>query len=395
MPAEARKAGRARIAISAVLVLGATAGCSSGGTPKSVASSRPPVSARPSALPPCASHLALPAVPSGPTSSVPLWTVAAGLDQPDDLLVHDGALLIGVLGTGRIKRLIPGLPLSTLPVQIPRVEGLAYVGDTLYAAGQAQDRVYAIRGDRASTLIQLSPVPGQDGVDGIGVQGGLLIVPDSPRGAVDWVDPASGRIVRSLGGFTRPTGVWPEADGSLLIADEFGNAAFKIAPDGTRTALVRGLPIVDDVAADPAGNVFVVTPVISGGRLAQLVNGRAVDLVSGLAAPQGLAVDDAGNLYVSESSANRVDLAIRSFKLVPLGTVTDSALQPDCIDLVRGPGFETPVHLSAGAGISIVKQPGTGDQGAILVTGCRIAPCQLTADAGGGRTDSLWIEGHS
>src|SRR5579859_604954 len=300
-------------------------GCSgSGGRTASPPSpSAAPRSAAPVSLPPCREASTTPASPAGIATSALAWTVASGLDQPDDLLFHQGALLVGLLGPGRIQVMTPGRPTQTLPVTIPVVEGMAYVGDTLYAAGQRQDAVYEVNGDQLRTVIQLNPVAGQDGVDGIGVQDGLLVVPDSPRGVVDWVDPRTGAITKSAGGFIRPTGVWPLPDGSLLVADEYGNAAARLAPDGSRTYLVRDLPIVDDVAADSDGNVFVVTPVVTGGRLAQLVGGAAQDLAGKLRAPQGLATDDAGNLYVSESDAGRVDLFIRSFKLVPLEAVPD------------------------------------------------------------------------
>ena len=333
----------------------------------------------------------MPATPSGPVSAQPLWTVASGLNQPDDILFRDGSLYIGELGSGKISVVVPGKPASRLNPTIPKVEGLAFIGETLYAADQQSDQVHAINGDQVTTLIQLQPVAGKDNVDGIAAAGDQLIVPDSPQGVVDWVD-RSGRIVKTVGGFVRPTGAWPLPDGSTLVADEYGNSAVRLAPDGSRSFLIQGLPIVDDVAADADGHVFVVTPVVSGGRLAEVSGGQAHDLVGKLLEPQGIAFDAAGNVFVSESAAGRVDLAIRSFKLVPLGTAHPAAGQPLCVDLVRAPGFSGTVELSGDAGLKVVRQPGAGSQGEVIVSGCQVAPCRLTASSGT-RSDMLWIAG--
>jgi hypothetical protein len=348
----------------------------------------------PTPLPPCALASTNPAGPPGVTSSGSLWTIASGLNQPDDVLFADGKLLVALLGAGTIQVMTPGAPTTTLPVHIPSVEGMVYIGSGLYAGGQAQDLVDEIDGNQLRTVIQLVPVAGQDGVDGIGAQNGSLIVPDSPHGVIDWVDPASGHVTRQLGGFVRPTGVWPNPDGSLLVADEFGNAAYTIAPDGSRSTLVRNLPIVDDIAQDSQGAVFVVTPAASGGRLAQLVNGSAQDLASRLGAPQGLAVDGADNLYFTEEDAGRVDLLIRTFKLVPLQAVADSSTQPVCVDVSRASGFADEVTLEGSAGLQVVQQPGAGSRGALLVTGCQTSPCPLTAISGS-RRDTLWIQAHA
>jgi len=380
--------------VSAALAL--SSACSSGSISKPTSSRPSPTphavsTATPTPLPPCRDASSKPQTPGGPATSGQLWTVASGLNQPDDLLFANGSLLIGVLGAGKVAVLAPGKPLTELPIQIPAVEGMVYIGQKMYAAGQAQDVVDEVTGSQVRTVLQLRPIAGQDGVDGITAQGGQLIVPDSPRGVVDWVDPATGGITKQVGGFVRPTGAWPALDGSLLVADEFGNAAVKVAPDGTRNYLIRGLPIVDDIAQDSQGSVFVVTPVNTGGRLVQLAGGVATDLVSRLSAPQGLAVDSANNLYFSEEGAGRVDLLIRSFKLVPVLSVPPSATQPVCINLARASGFAGNVTLQGGAGLEVVQQPGAGAQGAVLVTGCQVSACQLKASSGS-RSDTLQIQ---
>jgi hypothetical protein len=347
--------------------------------------SSPIVASTASPLPACTDAAATPAGPgAGATSTGTIWTVATGLDQPDDLLFADGSLLVAVLGSGSIEVLAPGAASTTLPIHLSEVEGMVYSGSNLYVAGQTQDAVFeALGGTELRKVIQLNPVAGQAGADGIATQNGLLIVPDSPRGVVDWVDPTTGAIEKQVGGFIRPTGAWPALDGSVLIADEFGNAVVRLAPDGRRAYVARDLPIVDDVAQDSRGAIFAVTADASAGRLVQLVNGSSGDLANRLQAPQGVAVDAADNLYFSESGAGRVDLLVRTFKLVPLRAVTRSSTQPMCIDIQRAAGFDDAITLQGSAGVQVVQQPGTGSRGAVLVTGCSGTPaCVVTAASG-------------
>ncbi len=134
-----RRAGRLRPGIAWLVAVVVPLVACSNGTASRPASPVPSArgSAAPTALPPCRDASSQPRSPAGPVTTGPLWTVAAGLNQPDDLLFAGGSLLIGVLGAGRIDVLAPGRALTQLPVQIPAVEGMVYIGDHLYAAGQA------------------------------------------------------------------------------------------------------------------------------------------------------------------------------------------------------------------------------------------------------------------
>jgi hypothetical protein len=347
----------------------------------------------PSPLPACLDAPVVPEAPAGVRSTVPAWVLWKGLDQPDDLWFRLGLTYVGQLGSGHVATIRAGIGLEDSPYVVPVAEGIAFLGDRMFVADQRNDRVDEIVAGQPQTFVQLQPVAGKDNVDGIGVQGDQLLVPDSPNGTLLWVD-GSGHITRTVGGFNRPTGAWPLPDGSVLVADEYGNAAFKVAADGSRTTLVQGLPIVDDVAADADGRVFVVTPVVSGGRVAELVGGTARDLASNLLEPQGLGFDSAGNVLVSETGAGRLDVFIRAFKLVPLAR-RPAAGQPVCLNVFRAPGFMGDVQLTTGSDVQIVRQPGTGNTGEVLIqpsAGCATLGCVVTATSGA-LADSLWITG--
>jgi sugar lactone lactonase YvrE len=141
------------------------------------------------------------------------------------------------------------------------------------------------------------------GVDGIIFDGTNLIVPDSPNGTVLEVS-SDGKTVRQLAsGLVRPTGAWTEPDGSLLIADEYGNAVFRLHRDGVLEK-VRDFSIPDDVIADPNGNIFVVT--LGDDAVHVLTADQDLILVGGLKDPQGLIFDRDGNLIVTDSGNRRL-----------------------------------------------------------------------------------------
>ena len=94
---------------------------------------------------------------------------------------------------------------------------------------------------------------------------------------------------------------------------------------------------------------------------------------------------------MSEAGAGRVDLLIRTFKLVPLDAETRSATLPVCIDIQRAAGFTNAITLEGSPGVEVVQQPGTGSRGAVLLTDCQgTSVCRVTAISGT-RRDGLQL----
>jgi len=303
----------------------------------------------------------------------------AGVATPDDLLWHDGQLYVGDLVAARIRVLSAGLDVQTLPVSIPSVEGMAMLNGTLYAANQSDDRVVSIAGSTVTTIVQLIPVPGVDGVDGIASTPSGLLVPDSARGTVLMTD-ADGRVVRTVSGFVRPTHALLLADGSLVVADESAGEVVSVTAEGARTVLARGLNGVDDLAASGDGALLAITEA-SPGRLVEIRSGRVTDIATGLATPQGLAVDNADNILITEAAARRVDVVVRTLRTLPIGgSVAPHSVA--CIAIERAAGFTADVHLTASTGVTVVKQPGSGSEGVVVVDNCAPTPCHISAQSG-------------
>ena len=387
------RAGAAVTLTSGLLI----AACAPAAAP-SRSSSSPPVSSTVSSAPvassgagnrSCVATSAPPLSLPGPRSSLPFDLLLGGLTAPDDVLSVDGRSYIGELSAGRIRLLTPGLDARTLPVTVPTVEGMALIGGMLYAADQGGDRVSVLAPAGPRTVLQLRPVAGVDGVDSIGSVGTSLLVPDSARGTVQVVT-TGGRVTRTITGFARPTAALALADGSLLVADENAGQVVAVSTDGTRRVVTANLPSVDDVAVDGTGAEFAITERASG-RLVQLLGGHTVELANGLSQPQGLAVDAAGNLLVTESTAGRVGVLVRSYRALPF-----AGPQPTgqlCLTIQRAPGFSGDVEVTAGPGVTVLSQPGSGDVARISLSGCA-AGCRLDARSGS-LLSSVWVSSAS
>ena len=277
----------------------------------------------------------------GVRSQLPVLLLASGLNEPDDIQVTGNVVLIGQLGNGRIARLgvstaVGGFDL--LPAVVPTVEGLVQIGGTQFAANQDADRIVTVNGSTVTTFLQLRPVRGREGVDGIGHVGNTLVVPDSPRGRVLFVGP-NGQIQRTVTGFARPVNAWPLPNGAVLIPDEHAAMLVRINPDGTKTTLLTGLGFPDDVVTDSTGAIF--TDSLTRNNVVRVVNGTAMELAGALGQPQGLGIDPADNLIVSEEDNGRVDAIVRTFKLQKASATapTVPAGQSACVALDRAPGF--------------------------------------------------------
>jgi uncharacterized protein (TIGR03437 family) len=147
-----------------------------------------------------------------------------------------------------------------------------------------------------------------------------------------------------------PEGLALDAAGNVYIADTNDNAVRKVTPNGIITTIAgNGLTgFAGDgglatraqlnrpraVAVDSAGNVYVadtgnhrVRRVDTAGNIATIAGNGATDFLpddsaginSSLSDPRGVAVDSAGNVYISDTGHNRVR------KLFPTGAITTIA----------------------------------------------------------------------
>jgi sugar lactone lactonase YvrE len=247
-----------------------------------------------------------------------LEVLAQDLAGPDDLvLAPDGSLYLTDATDGTLLRYVTGRAPEVMARGLSVPEGIAVLpGGSptggLIIAEQGKNRL--VRYDPASgqiaPFLALHNKTGGAGVDGIALDSHdpanvSLLVPDSPNGTLLRVS-LDGKTVREIArGFVRPVAAWAEPDGSILVADEFGNALKRVHPGG-RVETIARLPQPDDVIVDSAGNIYVNCLV--DGAVHKIAAATKVNtvLVSGLGEPQGIAFDAQGNLVVTDPGHHRL-----------------------------------------------------------------------------------------
>ncbi len=240
---------------------------------------------------------------SGPILHPSVLVLATGLPEPDDLLLlPDGSILVSDVQDGTIRQYGLDGHMNVVVSGLNEPEGMVLGPDnSLIIAEQGNNRLvrYDFASRTLSTFLDLVNHTKNAGVDNIAQAGTDLIVPDSPNGTVLQVS-SDGKTVRQLAsGLVRPTGAWVEADGSILVADEYGNAVVRLHSDGSLER-VAPFSVPDDVIADASGNIFVITLGDNAIHLIPAGSGQDFVLVSGLSSPQGMIFDKDGNLIVTD-----------------------------------------------------------------------------------------------
>ena len=228
----------------------------------------------------------------------------------------DGSILFSDVGNGTINQIARDGKVTTLLRGLDEPEGIVVLPDgALIVAEQNKNRLLHFRpnaGQPATTWLTLENKTGKPGVDGIlrDPATGDLIVPDSPNGRVLRVsaDAKSVRVIAT--GLVRPTGAAIERDGSILVADEYGNAVLRLRADGRAESLGH-FTTPDDVAIDAAGNIFVASlgdNSIRMTKVTSVIDARdgAVRLIANVRNPQGIIFDTEGNLVVAETGLNQI-----------------------------------------------------------------------------------------
>ena len=120
-----------------------------------------------------------------------------------------------------------------------------------------------------------------------------------------------------------------------------------------------------------AGHIFVNT--LGDNAIHELDGqGHEVTVIKGIPQPQGIALDNADNLYYTEFNTGRIDRVIRTFMLdPPKVTRTARGTYVICPVIRRASGFTGPLGLETGSSTTTailqLVQPGTDSSGALEV----------------------------
>ncbi len=264
--------------------------------------------ATPNPPPPATTPVPIPGLTVDP--SVSARVVASGIGTLDDITVGpDGTVYISDEPNGRVSAWSPATgQLRLITAALSHPEGIVALDGLLIVCEQGKNQLSRLDPSNGSVTLfrALSNRTRNLGVDGLALDtvDPSIVVPDSPNGTLLRIGldggTASPIVVAGTGQppFARPTGAFPLADRSLLVADEDGDDIALVRADGTLQILVTGLDQPDDVLGDDRGNVYVNS--VGDGVLHRFQGTAHMKLVTGLRAPHGLAFDLDGNLLVTD-----------------------------------------------------------------------------------------------
>lgn len=261
---------------------------------------------------------------AGVTGSTNATGTAASFNYPSGIAVDSsGNVYVGDQSNNMVREISPGGAVTTLAG--PTTPGFPGVGGTVGVAVDSSGNVYAAAGNM---IIKIAPGGAPTTLAGSGAYG-------------------STNATGTGASFYNPRGIAVDGSGNVYVADYDNNMIREITPtgvvstlagsttygsaNGTGTAASFNAPA--GVAVDASGNVYVadtyndmIRKIAPGGSVTTLAGSpgvigstNATGSAASFAEPYGVAVDNAGNVYVADSSNELVR------KITPGGVVTTVA----------------------------------------------------------------------
>jgi sugar lactone lactonase YvrE len=232
-------------------------------------------------------------IPAGGGTAV---TVASGLNAPQGLAVDPaGNLFIANTGSNQI-------------VEVP------VVGGALKTAGQ-------------TTVATGLNAPLGLAMD---VYGDLLI---ANSGAGDVLElPVQGGVVSALPafaigkGFQKPTAIAVDANNNIFVGDATAAEVVEITAPAQQTTVLSNLAQISGIALDANDDIFLTQTGVATVTQIAVVGGAyatnaTVPLGAGLVGPQGIALDNAADLYVADPMGGAADEIQRTLGALNFGQV--------------------------------------------------------------------------
>jgi hypothetical protein len=243
-------------------------------------------------------------------SSLPLF---ARVKKADDVMVaSNGNVWVSSVGGRQVTELSPAGTVLHVFADRQNPEGMVQLSSTTMAlANQRSDQIVVFDMTTGASTLWVQLVPNGLGVDGIGIEPGMLLLPDAAQGNLDTVPlpPFSGPPVTVATGLGRPVDATPVGDGTLLVSVENAPGLDLVNPvTGTVTPAAH-FTSTDDVVVSN-GIAYVADN--GGGTMSAvtLSSGTVNTLVTGVKAAQGLAMRADGTFLVVDEKSGDIRIAM-------------------------------------------------------------------------------------
>jgi hypothetical protein len=238
-------------------------------------------------------------------SSLPLF---ARVRKADDVMVDSsGNVWVSSVGGREVTELSPAGTVVHVFADQQNPEGMVQLSaSTMALANQRSDQVVVFDMTTGQSKLWVQLTPNGLGVDGLGMEPGMLLLPDAAQGNLDTVTlpPFSGAPVTVATGLGRPVDATPVGDGTLLVSVENAPGLDRVDPATGTVTPAAHFASTDDVVVRN-GIAYVADN--GGGTMSAvtLSSGTVNTLVTGVKAAQGLAMRADGTfLVVDEKSGD-------------------------------------------------------------------------------------------
>ena len=242
-------------------------------------------------------------------SSLPLF---AHVRKADDVMVDgNGNVWVSNVGGHEVTELSPAGAVVHVFADRQNPEGMVQLSSsTMALANQKSNQVVVLDTTTGQSKLWVQLTSKGLGVDGLGMEPGMLLLPDSAGGNLDTVPlpPFSGAPVAVATGLGRPVDATPVGDGTLLVSVENPPGLDRVNPmTGTVTAAAN-FSSTDDVVFSN-GIAYVADN--GGGTMSAvtLSSGTVNTLVTGVKAAQGLAMRPDGTFLIVDEKSGDIRVA--------------------------------------------------------------------------------------
>ena len=242
--------------------------------------------------------------------SLPLF---ARVRKADDVMVDsNGNVWVSNVGGHEVTELSPAGTVLHVFADGQNPEGMVQLSSsTMALANQKSNQVVVFDTTTGQSKLWVQLTSKGLGVDGLGMEPGMLLLPDSAGGNLDTVPlpPFSGGPVTVATGLGRPVDATPVGDGTLLVSVENPPGLDRVNPVTGTVTPAANFASTDDVVVSN-GIAYVADN--GGGTMSAvtLSSGMVNTLVTGVKAAQGLAMRADGTFLVVDEKSGDIRVAM-------------------------------------------------------------------------------------